>query len=109
MRLLRKMRKQNAVYWAPLEINTNGEWTYDEPVQLKVRWEDRVEEVKLQASKALVYVDRELVVQGVLWKGKISELEDEDNPFANPGAFAIQTFMMIPTLNNRYTLYLAGL
>ena len=66
MGIIKRMRKQNAVYWPFVSINQFGEKSVGDPVQIKVRWEDKNEEFldtqgQIQMSKAIVYVDRDIV------------------------------------------------
>lgn len=101
MNIKRKLR-QFAVYWAPAEADETGRQGYAGPVEIKCRWED-VQQLQEEAnagdnwvSKSTVYVDRELQLQGVLWKGKLADLPTPAEPFANPGAEEIKKRSSLP-------------
>lgn len=114
MRILRKMRRQTCVYWAPGQIGVEGNVeTWEDPVELLVRWEDCVEQYidrngTPQTSSAKVFVGVDVVTLGVLWlppenvlipEGQgLAQVVDEDNPFKNPGAFEIRKFDKLPIL-----------
>jgi hypothetical protein len=113
MRILRKMRKMDAIYWAPGPVNDFGQRTYATAQQIRVRWEDRQEEFidasgNTQISKSVVYVPglengAEVEPLGVLWLGKMVDLVpgSETNPFLNVNADEVRSFSKIPTLNAR--------
>jgi hypothetical protein len=107
------MRRQVAVYWAPGPDDDFGNETYAAPVELLVRWTDRNEEIvngrgETKFTKSEVYVGQDVELDGVLWlssktKGytageAIDELDDEDEPFKNENASAIQRFDKTPTM-----------
>lgn len=68
-------RRQFAVLW-PSPVNGQydgyGNAVVDEPVQLKVRWEDGKGEGN--ARSAIVDVDREIAKGSTMWKGKLEDL-----------------------------------
>jgi len=108
------MLKQKAVYWEPIGFGPSGEPTFDAPVQIKCRWEDTSEvfidgQGVNQVSNSIVYVDRDVKVQGQLWFGKLNELSSQNTPALNPGAYAIRKFDRIPDLKVKKFLRLAYL
>ena len=65
MSIITKMRKQTAVYWALSSYDEYGQPTWDSPVEIECRWEDKSEEFIVsdgtrQVSNAIVYVDRDM-------------------------------------------------
>lgn len=101
MSLIKRMRKQYAVYWPPSENDDFGQPIPQEPIEIRCRWEDVQEEYQdlkgeKHVSNAIVYVDRELEIDGYLWEGKLSELESEEPVEA--GAYEIKKVNKLPNL-----------
>lgn len=114
MSLIKRMRKQDAVWWAVTGQNSSGENLYDAPVEVKCRWEDVAEQFtdamgQIAISNSRVYVDRAMKVGDILWKGKLAEVVSQMQPFQNAGAYAIRKFGQIPNLKNSETLLEAKL
>lgn len=107
MSLLDRMRRQWAVYWAYTGQDRNGKDTYDEPIPIKVRWEDRTEQDFLPSGqqvivKSTVYVDRTMSLGGVLWLGLLV-----DAPTTPPEHQKIRIFREIPKLRGNKVLRIA--
>lgn len=101
IRQVERVLRQTAVYWGVKRFDANGRPMYNQPIQIKCRWEDTNEQFvdaqgHDQVTKSIVMVDRKLVVQGVLWLGKLQDLQSESEPFKNVGAFDIKKFDNIP-------------
>jgi len=99
MRIIKKVLRQTAVYWAPPTQDENGEMTYGSPVEIKCRWEDIVTNFidtkgDEQTSSAVVMVDRDINTKGVLWLGLLTDAQPQ--PFDNPGAYEIKKFDKLP-------------
>lgn len=114
MSLIKRMRKQDAVWWAVTGQNASGENLYDAPIQVKCRWEDVAEQFtdatgNVVISNARVYVDRIMKVGDVLWKGTLADIVYQVEPLRNEGAYAIRKFPQIPNLRNSETLLEAKL
>ena len=110
MRILKRMLKQDAVYWGVTGFNPSGEPEFAAPIDIKCRWEE-VSEVFLsvtgadEVSNAIVYVDRDVVVQGQLRQGKVANLPvPNGHPSDNPGSYAIRKFEKLPTLDAKFFL-----
>lgn len=102
--ILKKMRKQWAVYWATESNDQFGNPVYEEPVEIKCRWEDkqdlfRDKEGKEVVSSAKVWPDRHLTLDGVLWEGRLEDVPSQTHPFENPGSRAIRSTNSVPSLN----------
>lgn len=89
---------QILTYWAATP-NGNGGYDFSAPVIMRGRWEDRADLVRTPSgdeivSKAIVYVDCDVVIGGYLYLG---DTEDED-PAEVTGAYEIKQFHKIPGL-----------
>lgn len=98
MSLIKKMRKQKAVYWARGNPDVFGSFAFLEPVEIDCRWEDTAQEFlsplgETLVSRSMVHVDR------VMFPGdrlKLGELESSD---ANPNeGFEIRRFDRLPNI-----------
>lgn len=108
MSVITAMRRQKAVYWAPgssetagLDFDGLGRRLFADPVEIDCRWEDRAEQYvapsgETQVSRSVVYVDRDMVIGGVLAKGELSDMTDLSSPLLNPGAGSISGWSSIP-------------
>ncbi|MHC4686853.1 MAG: hypothetical protein ACYTEW_21465 [Planctomycetota bacterium] len=72
-------RKQKAVLWAATGFSDYGRHKVSDPVEIKVRWEERRREFtdangNTIAVDASVVVDREVAVGSIMWLGKKADL-----------------------------------
>lgn len=109
MSLLNSMRRQWAVYWEYTGQDRNGKDTYADPIEIKVRWEDRSEQDFLPNGqmvmvKSTVYVDREMPLGGIVWLGLLV-----DSPTIPPEHNKIRIFRQIPKKNPAKVLRIARL
>lgn len=122
MSIITRMRKQTCVYWALASSDSAGEdfddygqpqWS--EPVEISCRWEDVSEEFvdakgDKQASRSIVYVDRNMRVGEVLMLGVSTDVVDGDNVLEkNADAWEIRKFDKIPNLKASEFLRMAFL
>jgi len=75
--------KQKAVYWGSPVRGGFGSFTFADPVEISVRWEEKTEIfIDLNGaqaiSAALVYVSVDVVNQGYLWLGELSEISSSE-------------------------------
>lgn len=102
MSVIKKMRRQNAVYWPYSSVNEFGVKQVGSPVAIRCRWED-VSETFLdslgeqQVSNAVVYVDRDTPAGGILMLGVLTDITDSVNIKENVGAWEIRKFENLPT------------
>ena len=101
MNLIIRMLKQIAVYWSVASTDQFGGKVYNDPVEIKCRWEDiSVEYLDSQGetklSNAVVYMDRDILVGGVLMLGTLGDITDEENVKENSGAWEIKRFDKLP-------------
>jgi len=114
MSIIRKMRKQKAVWWARNESpNTFGQYGFAEPVEVDCRWDDTIQafldaQGETQQSRAAVYVDRVMRVGDRLRQGDI-ESDEPSDPLTLDDAFEIRRFDQNPNLKATETLLTAFL
>jgi len=113
MSIIKKMRKQKAVYWARLSADEYGVFAYDDPVQVDCRWDDmgvefRNVEGEVQVSQSVVYVDRVMAIGDKLQRGEMDSTTP-DSPAGLTTAFEIRRFDQNPNLRATETLYTAYL
>jgi len=97
--------KQKAVYWGNPQQKGFGGFVFDDPVEIRVRWENRVE-VYLDSTgnkaiaQSVVYLTQRVDVTGYLYLGELSEIgsAEEGNPEIVEGAFRILGYQKIPNL-----------
>jgi hypothetical protein len=109
MSIIRRARKQYAVYWEKIGDDKNGTPIYAAPVEIRCRWDDMQEEYldskgRMNVSSAIVMVDRVVTLGGVLWRGRLAAIETAEVPKDNPGAYEIRKYNETPNLRNTETL-----
>lgn len=93
-RFLKKILRQTAVYWASPVNDGYGGFTFDDPVELDVRWED-VQQLfvtpqgEQKVSRAVVYVDQDMDIGGYLFLGNLGDLDSAQLPLPQDGAMVI--------------------
>ena len=104
MSLIVRMRKQKAVLWGNPVADGNGDWTFDQPVEIDCRWEDTQKlftdkDGKLSVSQAKVYIDRDIVTGSYLMLGTLVMLpSDASNPKRINGTYEVRSFSKLPNL-----------
>jgi len=99
MSVITKMRKQDAVYWAPGAYDAYGQPTMGSATAITCRWEEIAEqfldsENQVQVSNARVYVSQTVELGGMLWLGVIGSAPA--NPRADNDAWEIRKYESIP-------------
>ncbi len=79
MSLIKRMRKQKAVWWRKSSINRFGDVVWSDPVEIACRWTDISEQVldpkgEVFVSRSFVYVDRHLQIGDRLRLGTLVDL-----------------------------------
>ena len=109
--LTKRMRKQTAVYWAsPVEDGFGGA-DFDDPVEIKVRWEQKQElfidgagnEVR---SQAVIYPGQVLDIGGYLYLGELNDLDStvmEPEDVTTGNVYEVRAFSISP--NRKGTSY----
>ena len=84
---LQSMCTQDAVYWGNPQEDGFGGKTFDDPIAIKCRWQDKVQllgtpDKETVISRATVVVLQDLQEDGLLWLGSLSSLttEQRNNP-----------------------------
>lgn len=114
MSVIKKMRKQRAVWWQRKpKPDRFGKFSFEEPVEISCRWDDTTEEFidpqgETQASRSVVYVDRIISVGDRLMRGEMDS-NTPDNPLAIQDAFEVKRFDQNPNFRNTETLLTAFL
>lgn len=131
MSIISKMRKQWAVYWAPIMdddgnqvSDVDGNPSFAEPVAIRCRWDDerklfRAASGEEKVSTSIIYPDRDLLENGRLWLSPLRDanlsqgdilagVPDTDDPVASR-AGKIQAIAKNPNLRATeflHTVYL---
>lgn len=106
----RMLRYDTAVYWAP-QVDEDGNVLNDnygnvllcDPIQIQVRWQDEQDEiVSIQGREiitcAKVFVDRDVIVGGIMWHGQLMNINESQLPFDNLDAVEIKKYNSVPGL-----------
>ena len=114
MKIIDKMRRQRAVLWVMTGYGDNGQPTYSTAREIRVRWEEKTEEMtgvntSKFVSKAMIYVGEDIPLRSILWLGKISQLTSITDPKLNDHAFELQRLDIIPTIKANKFLRIAYL
>lgn len=86
---------EHAVYWAPGQPDGYGGNQVDEPVEIFVRWQDKVtrsvdDQGVEYISQATIYCNQALAFEGWLWLGRLEDLESQE-PIEINEAYKIRT------------------
>lgn len=109
-KVVAKFCVETAVYWGNPQNDGYGGFSFDDPVEILCRWENKIElnigwvstghPGNIELSKASVLVTQDLDLNGVLWKGTLDELEaqygEDVKPITIKDAYAIHRFDKIP-------------
>lgn len=101
---LERVLKEKAVYWKCTGRDKNGQPIYDDPIEVKCRWEDQAKlfmnaQGQEEVSRAEVMVDRSMPLDSVLWYGSLNQVSNLVNPLSNEDAWHVRYFKRIPTRN----------
>lgn len=113
MSVIKKMRRQFAIYWERLDPDIFGRYSFAVPVEVPCRWDDASAEFRnsqgaSQMSRAEVYPDRVMKVGDMLRKGSL-ETDTPLDPRELTDTYEIQGFDQIPNFKATETLYIAHL
>lgn len=98
---------EDAVYWGNPTADGYGGFTFDDPIEIKCRWEDRSEIMSTPrgeefVSSSRIFVLQDLDEQGYLFRGTLDDLDsgyDGSDPKTAENAFVIKRFAKIPNIN----------
>lgn len=94
MSIIRRMRKQTAVYWQRQTADAYGRFSFAAPVEISCRWDDYNGEVvnaqgQVFESIATVYVDRDMNIGDRLMLGDL-ESDTPSDPMLATTSFEIR-------------------
>jgi hypothetical protein len=100
MGTIQRFCTQKAVYWGNPAPDGYGGYTYDNPVEIDCRWEDRKDLITDNdgnqiVSRARVFVTQDLNEQGWLYLGDLDDLDSAPTP-KESGAYQIKRFDRVP-------------
>ena len=110
-KVVAKFCVQKCVYWGNPQTDGFGGNIYDDPIEIKCRWEDKIETDygwfssghpgNIRLSKASVLVLQDLETEGYLWLGTLTALKTAypttyTTPYRVRDAFPIHRFDKIP-------------
>jgi len=106
--VIKKFAVQTAVYWATPTNDGDGNMTYDSPVEILVRWDDKTQVVtdssgKERTSNAEILTNQEMVEEEFLYNGSLADFpsgQDLSNPKTVEGAYEIITKMKVPAVKS---------
>ena len=97
---------QTAVYWGSPTSDGYGSFTFDAPLEINVRWEDRtqlfIDRTGAESkSLAVVYLGQDVDIGGWLFLGELADIDSglTDTPHLVPDAREIRGFKKIPSLD----------
>ncbi|MCK4858882.1 MAG: hypothetical protein KAT58_12990 [candidate division Zixibacteria bacterium] len=103
--MLANQLKQTAVYWGNPQSDGYGGRTFDDAVELDVRWQDRQElfvdaQGREQISRAVAYVATDLDIGGYLYLGELADLSsaEEGDPLSVSTAYEIRAISKTPDI-----------
>lgn len=108
MSIITRMLRQTAVYWGLVETDRFGQPIFDDPIEISVRWEDKLHSVgntqgELQESEGKVYVDRDVLIDSYLMLGELTS-DIAGDPRELEKAYRIKAFEMLPNFRATQTL-----
>ena len=111
MSVIRKARRQTAVFWEKTGVDVYGQPVHSSPVEIDCRWDDKAEqfideEGSVQVSRAEVMVDRVTPVGSLLMLGVLGDV-DQDKPPRSQGAYEIRQLRQHPNFKATETLRIA--
>ena len=101
---------QTAVYWGNPQNDGFGKMTFDDPVEIKCRWDEsgriRIDgKGKEWITNATLLVTGDLDIHGMVWLGTLDGLydlyPDDDDPFQIPDTYEIMAKDKIPMIKSR--------
>lgn len=103
-----RLLNQKALYWPPGSPDGFGGMTFGDPSEIPCRWEEKMIQYlsrtgETKISRAIVFVDQDLIPGGYLYLGSRTDLESHlpsaFEPTDLPNAWEIQSFTRIPGIS----------
>jgi hypothetical protein len=105
--ILKRTYTQTAVYWGNPKEDGFGGKTFDAPIEIKCRWEERQQVLtdakgNIEGSRASVYILQDLDQQGFLYLGTLVGLttDQKNDPTKVEGAWVIKQFEKVSELGS---------
>jgi len=99
---------QKAVYWGTPVTDGYGKLTFATPIEIDVRWEDKMElflsfNGKEELSQAIIYSETDMEIDSYLYLGLLSELSTEEkvNPLLEIKAYPVKQFKKSPDISGQ--------
>lgn len=108
-RLLAKHCVQTAVYWANPVKDGYGSHTFDAPIEIDVRWEDKTQVMTVggpseekHITRTIVFTKQRTYENEILWLGGLDDLttEEKADPKSVEGAYIIKRPENTPALGS---------
>ena len=98
---IRKVTPQTVVYWGNPTPDGFGKYTYDSPVEIKVRWDDVSSIISDNqgreiTSNATILLNQNVDEQGYLYLGSLSDLDSDPTPLNVSKAYMISKVETTP-------------
>ena len=95
---------QTAVYWGNPVADGWGGRTFDDAVEIAVRWLNKAEAFidslgRQTVSRAVVHANQDLDIGGYLYLGELADLSSDPDPKDTVTAYEIRQFSSIPDLS----------
>ena len=105
--MIEKRCVQDAVYWGNPVNDHEGGFTFDNPIEIKCRWEEMIQVISDNkgnevTSRAVIYLLQDVHEEGYLFLGTLDDLDStqEADPKTIENAFIIKRFDKIPVLGS---------
>jgi len=77
--MLSEALNQTAVFWGSPTKDGNGKLSFSDPIEIDVRWEDKMElflnlEGKQELSQAIIYSETDMEIDSYLYLGELTDL-----------------------------------
>lgn len=106
-KFIKKISVQTAVYWGNPVNDGSGGFVFDEPVEIKCRWEDKTQIVNSSdgsevVSDSFILTNEDLDENGYLFLGTLDDLDSDEltDPKSKTGARMILSKNKIPMIRS---------
>ena len=102
---MKRMCIYTAVYWKTPVADKYGAFSFDDPVEIKCLWKDKITLIRNNEGRevttmAKVYVLEDLDESGMLFNGTLNDLTtaQKSDPKTIPSAYEIKKFLTTPSI-----------
>lgn len=107
IQFIRKISVQTAVYWGSPVDDGYGGFTFEDAVEIPVRWEENHQLIiaangEQIVTKAEIFINQDVDVNGYLFLGSLTDLTAEQliDPKLCEQAYAIRQYSKVPLLKS---------